>query len=305
MKLLLSPKYPKPSNWRFPLSTQNRLHLTQNLPNYGQRNKRPFECSSEPLIRLVCGMERGDNVLETIFEDENLEDVEMLDVEEGELVEVSTEAEHGESNAGIEVKVGNSEGCTNNPGEKKNKKKKKKSKRKRGNSGPNVTNINRFVLDVCRRLKERKSYLVWAAVGCLGVSALGDLVTEVEAIQACGGQKTADGRRFRTGGGILWSVLKVRDPNAYKEIMRRGKEFEKQFKPQNVNLDTIHNKENSSQTTGEVVDGLQEASHQESQLRQNTSERNRVSVHERVRIPVAYDDLLDGENPGDGGASVA
>ena len=48
----------------------------------------------------------------------------------------------------------------------------------------------------------------------------------MEAIQACGGQKTADGRRFRTGGGILWSVLKVRDPNAYKEIMRRGKEFE-------------------------------------------------------------------------------
>ena len=40
--------------------------------------------------------------------------------------------------------------------------------------------ICRFVLDVCRRLKERKSYLVWAAVGCLGVSALGDLVTEVK-----------------------------------------------------------------------------------------------------------------------------
>mgnify|MGYP004718896003 CR=1 FL=1 len=88
--------------------------------------------------------------------------------------------------------------------------------------------------------------------------------------------------------------------------------MQKQFKPQNVNLDTMHNKENPSQTTGEVVDGLQEASHglqeashQENQLKQNTSERNRVSVHERVRIPVAYDDLLDGENPGDGGASVA
>lgn len=251
-------------------------------------------------------MERGDNVLEAIFEDESVEDVEMLDVEEGELVEVDPEAEHGESNAGSEVKVGNAEGCTNNPGEKKNKKKKKKkNKRKRGNSGPNVTNINRFVLDVCRRLKEKKSYLVWAAVGCLGVSALGDLVTEVEAIQACGGQKTADGRRFRTGGGILWSVLKVRDPNAYKEIMRRGKDFEKQFKPQNINQETMHSKENSSQTIAEAVDGLQEESHLENQLKQNSSERKRASVHDRVRIPVAYDDLLDGENPGDRGASVA
>lgn len=48
----------------------------------------------------------------------------------------------------------------------------------------------------------------------------------MDAIQTCGGQKTADGRRFRTGGGILWSILKVRDPNAYKEIMKKGKEFE-------------------------------------------------------------------------------
>ncbi|GJX68531.1 nodulation receptor kinase [Tanacetum coccineum] len=32
-----------------------------------------------------------------------------------------------------------------------------------------VTDINRFVLDTCRHLKEKKSYLVWTAVGCLGV----------------------------------------------------------------------------------------------------------------------------------------
>ena len=48
----------------------------------------------------------------------------------------------------------------------------------------------------------------------------------MDAIQACGGQKTVDGRRFRTGGGILWGILKVRDPNAYKEIMKKGNEFE-------------------------------------------------------------------------------
>ncbi|GAB2269411.1 hypothetical protein Dimus_004329 [Dionaea muscipula] len=49
---------------------------------------------------------------------------------------------------------------------------------------------------------------------------------QVDAIQACGGQKTADGNRFRTGGGVLWSILKAREPNAYKEIMKRGREFE-------------------------------------------------------------------------------
>jgi phosphorylated adapter RNA export protein len=35
------------------------------------------------------------------------------------------------------------------------------------------------VLDTCRRLKEKKSYMVYTAVGCLGVSALSDLVKEV------------------------------------------------------------------------------------------------------------------------------
>lgn len=49
---------------------------------------------------------------------------------------------------------------------------------------------------------------------------------QVDAIQACGGQKTIDGTRFRTGGGILWNIIKVRDPNAYKEIMTKGREFE-------------------------------------------------------------------------------
>ncbi|KAI7983548.1 Subtilisin-like protease SBT1.1 [Camellia lanceoleosa] len=39
----------------------------------------------------------------------------------------------------------------------------------------------------------------------------------VDAIQACGGRKPADGKRFRYGGGILWSVPKARDPNAYRD----------------------------------------------------------------------------------------
>lgn len=37
----------------------------------------------------------------------------------------------------------------------------------------------RFVLDICRRLQEKKTYLVYTAVGCLGVPALDDLVKEV------------------------------------------------------------------------------------------------------------------------------
>lgn len=51
-------------------------------------------------------------------------------------------------------------------------------------------------------------------------------MSQVDAIQACGGQKTADGKRYRTGGGILWGILKLRDPNAYKEIMKKGNDFE-------------------------------------------------------------------------------
>lgn len=48
----------------------------------------------------------------------------------------------------------------------------------------------------------------------------------MDAVQACGGQMTADGRRCRTGGGILWSIIKTREPKAYKEIMKKTKEFE-------------------------------------------------------------------------------
>lgn len=44
--------------------------------------------------------------------------------------------------------------------------------------------LSRFVLDTCRRLKEKKSYLVYTAVGCLGVSALSDLVKEVSSFSA-------------------------------------------------------------------------------------------------------------------------
>ena len=47
--------------------------------------------------------------------------------------------------------------------------------------------------------------------------------------EVCGGQTIADGSRFRTGGGILWNILKSREPKAYKEIMAKGKELEVHF----------------------------------------------------------------------------
>ena len=48
----------------------------------------------------------------------------------------------------------------------------------------------------------------------------------MDAIQACGGQMTADGSRCRNGGGILWNIIKAREPKAYKEIMKKVQEFE-------------------------------------------------------------------------------
>uniref|UniRef100_A0A5B7AMM4 Phosphorylated adapter RNA export protein n=1 Tax=Davidia involucrata TaxID=16924 RepID=A0A5B7AMM4_DAVIN len=247
-------------------------------------------------------MDGGESILDAIFEEDNLDDVqdiEMHDVEEGELVEQNSQTELGQSSGG-DVKVVNQDSCSKNRRRKNNK---KKNRRKKGSSGPNVTDINRFVLDVCKRLKERKSYLVWTAVGCLGASALSDIVKEVDAIQACGGQKTADGRRFRTGGGILWSILKAREPNAYKEIMKKGKEFEKQFRQA-----PVQNKDASSeriahafsdQTTASVTDDLQLAPQVQNQLEKSNIEGKRTSALDRIRVPVAYDDLLGEEDQKD------
>ncbi|KAL0330414.1 UNVERIFIED_CONTAM: hypothetical protein Sradi_5028100 [Sesamum radiatum] len=257
---------------------------------------------------VVDNMEGGESLLDTLFDEEIVDDgqdVEMLDIEEGELTEQISNTEVGES-----CDVGDDQvNQESNKRISRQKKRKKKNKRKRGSSaGPNVTNINRFVLDACKRLREKKSYLMWTAVGCLGVSALSDLVKEVDAIQACGGQKTADGSRFRSGGGILWNIIKVRDPNAYKEIMRKGKEFEKQFKQQlHGNQEPKQQTEASSpsitldanQAKCNPSNGLELTSHDRSQLELMAAPQKRASVHERIRMPVTYDDLPGGEDPKD------
>ncbi|CAH9076461.1 unnamed protein product [Cuscuta europaea] len=122
---------------------------------------------------------------------EDGKDIKMSEVEEGELVEMISKTELGE-NGGVvsgkglrETMVGNEnidkkDSDSKNQKRRKNKKKNKK-KKNRGNKGPpvpNITDVNRFVIDVCKRLRERKSYLVWTAVACLGVSVLSDLVNE-------------------------------------------------------------------------------------------------------------------------------
>ncbi|KAK7410126.1 hypothetical protein VNO78_00664 [Psophocarpus tetragonolobus] len=265
-----------------------------------------LDCGSRVLRSLTLFvMEEVDNILDAIHDEDNLDDVDddvdMVDVEEGELVEPDSQNVLGQSSAG-DINEANQEPLNKN---RKRRANKKKNKKKKKGSGSNM-DINRFVLDTCRRLREKKSYMVYTAVGCLGISALSDLVNEVYAIQACGGQKTADGRRFRTGGGILWSILKVREPKVFKEIMKKAKEFEKQFRQPNVTHQPALKKEDSSQGVPFSFSGRDQinasdsdilASQMQNQHEPVTSEEKHISVHDRLRVPVSYDDDLLGENP--------
>ncbi|WJX41550.1 hypothetical protein P8452_28885 [Trifolium repens] len=251
----------------------------------------------------------NNNIHDAIYDADNLEDdVDMIDVEEGEFVESNSQNVLGQSSVGDITEVNQETRSENSKcgASKKKKKNKNKRKRKGAGSGSNVINIDRFVLDTCRRLKEKKSYMVYTAAGCLGISALSDIIKEVYAVQACGGQKTADGRRFRTGGGILWNIIKVREPNAYKEIMKRAKEFEKQFRKPNVKQLNVAKNEDSSEGVafsfagsdqGNVSDSAFLASEMQNQHEPVTFKEKSISVHDRLRIPVSYDDDLLGENP--------
>ena len=87
-------------------------------------------------------MEGGDTVLEAIYEEDNLEDiddVEMLDVEEGELVEPNSHNEKGQSGGG-DINLEETQGSQIR--NRRPRAKKKKNKKKKSGSGP-VTNINR------------------------------------------------------------------------------------------------------------------------------------------------------------------
>jgi len=88
-------------------------------------------------------MERGESILDAIFEEDNFEDVqdvEMMDVEEGELVEQDPEIGLGKQIGG-DANAVKSESSNN----KRRRRSNKKNRRKKGSSGQNVTDINRFL----------------------------------------------------------------------------------------------------------------------------------------------------------------
>ncbi|XP_058068366.1 uncharacterized protein LOC131217452 [Magnolia sinica] len=256
-------------------------------------------------------MEGSESVLEAIYEEEEeqtleegelepyTEDAEMLDAE-------TLDRDHDEKISAIDLmKDGDDKTRKQEPRSKNWRRRAKKKNKKNKNSRPasNIADINRFVIDTCRNLKEKKSYLVWNAVGVLGASVVSDLVKEVDTIQGFGGQLTTDGKRFRTGGGILWNILKTREPRAYKEIMARGKEFEKQFRQKNIRQMPKESIEDSSQKIGHASDGVgdqvpgssQPSSEVKHEHALSDSDGGRVSALKRIRVPVSYDDLF-GEN---------
>ncbi|PIA50489.1 hypothetical protein AQUCO_01300905v1 [Aquilegia coerulea] len=247
-------------------------------------------------------MEGGENILDTIFEEEPYEDVDMLDAESFEEGEIGDDKQCNESTEN-NTKELNQEMLSGNPRPKSKKKKKKKNKRKnKPRPVSNITDINRFVLDTCRRLKEKKTYLIWNAVTCLGITAFSDLVKEVDAIEACGGQMTADGKRPRNGGGILWNILKTREPRAYKEIMKKGRELERQLRKPNSRQRPAQSKDilssesimhaPSDQVDDQASDGSEYTAHLQDECEPSYDHGRRVSALNRIRVPVTYDDLL-------------
>lgn len=99
-------------------------------------------------------MEEGDSLLDALYEEEDNfeydEDVEMLDVEEGELVECYAQNDSSQ----IKTKKSDDTNVTNRQSQSKNRRRKankKKNKRKRSGLGPIVTDINRLNSDKITR----------------------------------------------------------------------------------------------------------------------------------------------------------
>ncbi|KAK4770386.1 hypothetical protein SAY87_030918 [Trapa incisa] len=242
-------------------------------------------------------MENSDKILAADLLDGGCEDIEMMDAEEGEFVHPGSTndlaQESGDDSKGLKS---DKEGT-----KRRRRANKKKNKRRRRDPETNVTDINRFVLDTCRRLREKKSYMVYTAVGQLGISAFSDLVREVDAIQACGGQMTADGKRQRTGGGILWGIIKVREPNAYREIMKKAKEFEKQFNPQHAARAAGQGNKTSPGRMPNPREGAIAAQHPKTpdgppnveQPGNLSAVETRKPIRDRIRVPVSYEDIVE------------
>ncbi|KAK9742030.1 hypothetical protein RND81_03G144200 [Saponaria officinalis] len=130
-------------------------------------------------------MEVGGSILDVIDEEElsfgDSVDADMMDVEEGEVVDgrfLRGVGDGNEKELGAQPQNVNAE-TANDVNKKKRRKKKRKNKKAKANNGPSGFDLDRFVIGVCKRLKEKKSYLVYTAVGVLGASAFGDLVKEM------------------------------------------------------------------------------------------------------------------------------
>ncbi|CAL9187905.1 unnamed protein product [Musa hybrid cultivar] len=279
--------------------------------------------ASRSVPETAFSMEGSESVLEAIFqepafggpeeildddddggiEEEGKEDVEMVDAETlepggggGSAVGLAGgDTPQTEGGSGIQSRGRNG---SRGRGKKKNRRKRKGGGGGGGGGGAtaSIADINRFVIETCRHLKEHKSYLLWNAIGCLGVSVVKDLVKEVDAIQHCGGQKTADGRRFRTGGGILWNILKTREPKAYKEIMSKGREFEKQFKESKAKMRRSNEaqvSDTSIPNEAEVSDNSERGTYVEKKLESSESKTQHKKLMDRMRVPVSYEDLLE------------
>lgn len=110
-----------------------------------------------------------------------------------------------------------------NPRKTKHKKKKNRDGRKKSGSREQSMSIERFVVQTCRRIDEPKYPLFREAVDRIGIGAMEALLNQVDAIEKCGGQMTADGARRRSAGGVLWNLLRdLVGPGLYKEIMKEG-----------------------------------------------------------------------------------
>lgn len=92
-------------------------------------------------------MDEGESILGVIYEDsednlEDGEDVEMLDVEEGELAEHNSSSQTNvEQSSSGDVSAGNQGSQSKTRRRRANK---KKNKKKRSGPGPNVTDVNRL-----------------------------------------------------------------------------------------------------------------------------------------------------------------
>lgn len=143
--------------------------------------------------------------------------------EDGEILVANDTSENGADKSSRTVEFQGING-THEKNQKKKKKKKKRGERRRQSAPREKTVIiERFVVQTCRRIEETKYPLFREAVDRIGIEAMKGLLNQVDAIQKCGGQMTADGLRRRSAGGVLWNLLRDHvGPVLYKEIMKEG-----------------------------------------------------------------------------------